>query len=258
MRLRVQTAGITENLPAQTCPVCYQELTSTLTQGAKLRAEEMMKDQNRKILWKNRVSLIREGKLKFQRKAFSEAAILFEKYLRILEIVHDVPAGGLTPEIFSRGPSSRELTVITSVYWDLFRIYDASPRYGDRQSVTMDKLCLFLPKSEISKEVLRQADAFRKNAKNEGMVLELMKRGKYRAACFVATAAFENELTPEVQKLYRFRDQVLETHPVGQRVVNFYYVVSPSLAQWVIRSPLRKKASRKILTTFVNGFLKDL
>ena len=65
-------------------------------------------------------------------KMFSDAAVNYEKYIKVLEVVFDCKAGELAPEMFKDSARTQELTVVTSVFWDLLRIYDTSSKYGDR------------------------------------------------------------------------------------------------------------------------------
>ena len=53
---------------------------------------------------------------------------------------------------------------------------------------------------------------------------------KPKSGCFVATACYGSAECPEVQCLRTFRDTVLLTRPLGQSLVRFYYIVSPSIA----------------------------
>ena len=48
--------------------------------------------------------------------------------------------------------------------------------------------------------------------------------------CFVATAAFGSSLEPHVMTLKDFRDQYLLTNRWGREFVEFYYKISPQIA----------------------------
>ncbi len=53
--------------------------------------------------------------------------------------------------------------------------------------------------------------------------------------CFIATAAFGSYLDPRVQTLRSFRDNFLLKSSLGQTFVNFYYQVSPPIAEYITR-----------------------
>ena len=99
-------------------------------------------------------------------KAFSDAAVAYEKYIKLIEMVFDAEPGGLTAEHFKDAARTQELTVIASTYWDLLRIYDTSDKYGDRQMLAAKKLAIFLRFTPIYPDIIRKASAFQKTARN--------------------------------------------------------------------------------------------
>lgn len=220
------------------CNKCYAELSGAVSQGLKLRVEKEAREKNKLMLWKSRVNLIRQARGLMAQKAYSEAAVAYEKYLRVLEMVYNRRTGELSPEVFNNSKRSKELTVVTSVYWDLMRIYDTSPRYGQRMGMAAAKLVQFLPFSPIYPDVIRKAEAFLRTAKNPGVVRNFLKNSKSgKGRCFVATAVFADGRAKEVQILRDFRDQRLIPSSAGRRFVHWYYKVSPPVAQWITEHP---------------------
>jgi hypothetical protein len=53
------------------------------------------------------------------------------------------------------------------------------------------------------------------------------------SGCFIATAAFGTDMESEVVVLRKFRDQKLLTNKWGEKFVDFYYKVSPPLADFI-------------------------
>lgn len=256
-KLRLEDTGYTEPIPDQVCTKCYTELASFISQGTKLKAEQTAKETNRVVLWKSRVSLIKEARTRFESGALSEAAVAYEKYLRILEIVNDMKPGELTVQPFTIPANAKEITVIASVLWDLFRIYDSSPRYGDRQRKTAEKLAMFLEHSPTRDEILRQASETRKQAKNPEIYKHLLTLSNYKTSpCYIATATFESREAPEVQIFYRFRDRVLLSSKYGEALVKSYYLLSPKLARWVSKSARVKQISKFFLTRLAHHLSK--
>jgi hypothetical protein len=51
--------------------------------------------------------------------------------------------------------------------------------------------------------------------------------------CFIATAAYGSELDPQLDILRAFRDQILIPNPLGNAFVEFYYIVSPPIADLI-------------------------
>ncbi len=55
--------------------------------------------------------------------------------------------------------------------------------------------------------------------------------------CFIATAAYGTPMAEEIQILREFRDEYLLTNPVGKGLVDFYYRVSPPMAEFITEHP---------------------
>ena len=53
------------------------------------------------------------------------------------------------------------------------------------------------------------------------------------SGCFIATAAFGSSMEPEVELLRDFRDQFLLRNGIGKRLVDFYYMHSPPVADYI-------------------------
>jgi hypothetical protein len=65
--------------------------------------------------------------------------------------------------------------------------------------------------------------------------------------CFIATAAFGSYFDPSVKILRDFRDTFLFTNHVGQSFVNWYYKVSPPIADFIKTREIMKTVMRIIL-----------
>lgn len=239
MRVALQTAGQEADLPPAVCNNCFEQLSGMVSQGVKLRLEEEARQKNKMMLYQSRTNLIKQGKGLMAQKAFPEAAVALEKYLKILEMVHEVQKGDLTPELFNNSIRAKELTVVTSVYWDLFRIYDMNPKYKDRMKHVGGKLSQFLGYSTIYGDIIRRAESFQRSAKNSDLVKDfLRKTRKNKPKCFIATAVFQAPMSHEVQTLRRFRDECLKKHRLGRAFVASYYKISPPIANWLDKKPL--------------------
>ena len=69
--------------------------------------------------------------------------------------------------------------------------------------------------------------------------------------CFIATAAYGTPMAGEIQVLREFRDKYLLTNPPGRAFVDFYYRVSPPIAEFIAEHPSLKPIVRAGLLSAV-------
>lgn len=251
---KLQEAGET-NLPPQVCAGCISDLRRTLATngGGVLMQQERAKEQHRMQLWKSRVLLIKKARLSMSQKLYSDAAVSYEKYLKILDIVFEVKKGErLRPEVFKDTARTTELTVVASVYWDLLRIYDTNEKYADRMANSAKQLALFVQFTPIYPDIIRKAESFQKSAKNPQIVKQFLKLSdKERPRCFIATAAFEDSQAFEVMTLREFRDFTLRKTQAGRRFIALYYRTSPRIACLLDKHAWLKPAVRACLRLLI-------
>lgn len=66
---------------------------------------------------------------------------------------------------------------------------------------------------------------------------------KIQHGCFIATACYGID-SDEVKIFRQWRDNTLLINPFGKRFVNFYYIISPSIANFISDKPLLKSITR--------------
>jgi hypothetical protein len=64
------------------------------------------------------------------------------------------------------------------------------------------------------------------------------------SGCCIATASCGNPTAKEIQILREFRDEYLLTNPLGEALVEFYYTVSPPMAEFITEHPSLKPIVR--------------
>lgn len=251
---KLQAAG-EANLPPQVCAGCISDLRRTLatSSGGILMQQERAKEQHRLQLWKSRVMLIKKARMCMTQKLYSEAAVSYEKYLKILDIVFDIKKGErLKPEAFKDSARTTELTVVASVYWDLLRIYDTHEKYADRMMNSAKQLAVFVQFTPIYPDIIRKAESFQKTARNPHIVKQFLKMSdKERPRCFIATAAFEDPRAMEVITLREFRDFTLRNSIAGRKFIALYYKASPHIACLLDKHPRFKPAVRALLRILI-------
>ncbi len=250
-----QLQAIDEVITGAICLACSSDLRKMLSQsrGGVLLAQERAKESYRLDLWKNRVSLIKKARDFMSAKNFTAAAVTYEKYIKVLEIVFNLKKGEtLTPKLFKDSARTSEITVVASVYWDLFRIYDTNDKYNDRQQMAGKQLASFIQYSTIYPDIIKKAEAFARSAKNPAIVKGFIKDAtQQRPRCFIATSTFGDPFCEEVVYLRLFRDYVLCTNPLGRLFVNAYYIISPPLASLIDKHIFLKKCSNCLLNSVI-------
>jgi len=81
---------------------------------------------------------------------------------------------------------------------------------------------------------------------------DVISEGKGGGGCFIATAAFGSEMHPKVWKLRLFRDQWLAQYSIGRLFIQFYYTVSPPIANWIAQSEVARLVTRGLLWPIVH------
>lgn len=240
-------------LEEMVCKACQSSLLrqATSATGA-LIAQERAKEIKKNKMWQNRVPLVRNGHNMMKKKRFSEAAIAYEKYLRLIEVVFDCGAGHLTPEMLKDSSKTSELTVITGVYWDLVRIYDSSDLYTGRQRIASSQLAKFATFTPIFNDLVKKANSFMKQARHPEVIKSfLVATNAKKGRCFIATSAFEYPMANEIIFLRQFRDTQLKTNFIGRKFVYLYYKVSPHIACFLDKQIWLKPAVRAILRLLI-------
>lgn len=230
------------NLPPKICLNCFNSLTQNVSHGVKLRLEQQAREKNRHLVWKSRVNLIKHARHLMAQKNYSEAAVSYEKYIRVLEISYDLKPGALTPDVFGKSARSKELTVITTTYWDLLRIYDTHPKYRPRMLVAAQKLALFIPYSPLFAGIVKNAQIFTDHSKNPDIMKEFLKMCKASTRrCFIASSTYQDNYHPDVITLRLLRDTVLLHTAWGRALNSLYNRHSPALSVAIDKRPWLRK-----------------
>jgi hypothetical protein len=260
MRLALKTTGMADSLPDAVCSTCMAELAGKVSQGYKLRQEADARNKNRVLMWKNRVNLIKQARTLMANKSYSEAAVAYEKYIRILEVIYNLEKGQLSPAVFNNSSRSKEMSVIASTYWDLMRIYDTNPGYGERMQVAATKLAQFLPFSSLYPDIVKKAEQFARSAKNPQIVRQFLRSCKStRGPCFIASAVIEDDPWAwELGVFRRFRDENLKASRLGRKFVFMYYRYSPLVAKRLRGSQWKKRLLKPILRKIATHLNKSL
>lgn len=245
LKLTLARSGKIDSFDA-VCSSCLGQMRSSASLGAQIVANKDAALQRKTELWKGRLNLVKHGRICSARGDFAEAAVAYEKYLKTLSEVTNTRREDLTPNLFSKSP--KEVTVISSVLWELMLAYDAIVHFHMKQLECAEMLVQFLRFSPVYKTILRKAEIESKRAKNPEAFKKLLQlSGAQSSRCFIANSTFQSRTHPAVTTLCLFRDQVLRKKPLGRRMIALYYNRSPWLAEKIDNSPRSQRLLRPIL-----------
>lgn len=249
LRDRVRKADPSFDIKDEMCKSCLNDLRKrAFSSGGLLLAQERAGENRKLRLWQSRVSLIKKGHTLMSNKLYSEAAVSYEKYLKVLELTFGLKPGHLSPESLKESAKTAELTIIVGAYWDLLRIYDSSNQYSARQKHVASQLAKFVNFTPVYPDIMKKAALFVKQAKHPDIVKSFISAArKKRSRCFVATSAFEVPVAYEVQYLRFYRDHVLKNSFLGRKFILFYYKVSPAIAAFLDNHQWLKPMVRAVL-----------
>lgn len=249
LRNRIQEMNLEVAADQEICRACISNIRrKATTSGGLLMAQEKAKDDRKVKLWKSRTNFVRQGHSQMANKLYSEAAISYEKYLKLVEMVFECPKGQLTPQMLKEGAKTAELTVISGVYWDLVRVYDTSDQYGDRQKHAAKQLGAFVPFTPIFPDIVKKALIFQRQARHPEVVKQFLTAANAkRSRCFIATSAFNSPIQHEVLVLRQFRDHKLRHIPWGRKFIKVYYAHSPAFACFLDKHAYAKPFVRALL-----------
>lgn len=252
LKLTLTNSGA-EKIPNHVCASCLKKLKKSATVGTQLKAKEEARILHRQDLWRVRLDVVRQGRACFQNRDYAGAALLYEKYLKIVSLALDKEKNSMTAKDFS--DNTKEITIIVSTLWDLMLIYDSHPKFAPQQKETAEVLSRFLRFSPLYNTLIRKAEVQVGQAKNSANFRYLLKLCDASASrCFIANAAFETRTDPAVQQLCQWRDLHLRHSWLGRRFITFYYRHSPHWALWLQRHPRLKPAARSILRVVASSF----
>jgi hypothetical protein len=249
VRERILALDPGQSIADQMCKSCINELRKLAfgTAGLML-AQERAKTDRKKHLWQSRIHLVKKANALMANKIYTDAAVTYEKYIRVLELVFDCKPGQLTPEVLKESAKTAELTVIVGVYWDLLRVYDSSDQFLDRQKLAASQLVKFINYTPAYIDIMKKANIFARQARHPEVVKSFISNAKKkRARCFIATSAFEMPEATEVQVLRSFRDETLKNNIWGRKFVAVYYKLSPEIALFLDSHRYLKPAVRAVL-----------
>ena len=209
----------------------------------KRKVQDALKDREKRLILKHRyetrITSVRQGKEAFAAGDFVTAIRRYTEYLATLTELHQLPSYyDLRPEHFHKTKDVTEVMMISHLYYELAKVYDATGKFPEDVGKCLEQFVLFsanqpfqvvnseMARKHLNKFRFRDQEAFQKAYQQI-----FVKSRK----CYVATHCFGAD-HPVTDQLRVFKNRLLRL-PGGAGLVHRYYQTSAPLVLWLARHP---------------------
>ncbi len=183
--------------------------------------------------YENRITIAKFGKESLDLRDYANALAKFTEYLQIMaEIKKTEGYYNLKPGHFNSKTEVTEMLMISHIFFEMARIYDAIPKFSGDSQKCLDQFVLFsanqpyqVVNSEMIRKYLKKA-AFKNAETFRHAHAQIFVQSK---KCFVVTFCYGAE-HPVTQDYRALKDLLLETRG-GQELVRLYYLYSSTAVE---------------------------
>ncbi len=214
-----------------------------MTEDYKKQVKDAKQDRERKLVLKhkyeNRITQARLGKEAFAAGDYVTAIRKYTDYFETLSELHSCGSiFELRPEHFRKDKDLTETMMISHLYFELARVYDATGKFQEECGKCLDQFVVFtanqpyqVVNSEMARKHLRKY-RFRNHDKFFHAYQQIFVQSR---KCFIATLCL-GENHPGTERLRGFKRWLMLT-PGGMAFVRSYYLVSSALTDWMQAHP---------------------
>jgi hypothetical protein len=212
--------------------------------------------------FENRITIVKHGKKSLNLGNYPGAISNFTEYMQVMADVKKIKdIYSLKPSHFDPQKDLTEMLMISHVYFEMARIYDAVPKFAEDSKKCLDQFVAFSanqPYQVVNSEMIRKylkKSIFKNQEVFRAAYLQIYVQSK---KCYVVTFCYGDQ--HEVTRDYRLlKDKLLETE-VGREIVRIYYCLSSSIVpRWeasVLMSLLAKWIIKPMLLFLSKTFLR--
>lgn len=183
----------------------------------------------------NRITVARFGNESREIKDFAGALRKFTDYLQVMaEVKGAKDIYAIKPQHFDPKKDVTELLMISHIYFEMAKMYDAVPKFHDESRRCLDQFVLFsvnqpfqvinseLMRKHLKKTLFKNPEAFRQ------AYIQIFVQSK---KCYVVTFCLGDQ-HPVTQEYRRLKDELLE-YSWGREMVRIYYTFSSvAVTRW--------------------------
>jgi hypothetical protein len=206
-----------------------------------------------------RISIAREGRTLIERRNYPAAMAAYRRFLSITARSFNVEVEDLAPTQFDEKSRVSESLIISLIFFDLLKILDKL----DSESAVEERRMyhrLFIrftkgmPFQHFAAENIRRHLVYAKTIQNKNEFWATHKAIAGSAFCIVASWAFDSSSAPQVERLRRFRSEVLWPTRTGRAFTRWYY----RNGQKIVGALAPVPGSRRIARAGISAFLRFL
>ena len=178
--------------------------------------------------FEHRITVARFGKESMDAGNYANALLKYNEYFRIMADVKQVKdAYSLTPKNFDPKKDLSEMLMMSHLYFEMARIYDASPRFTEEAKKCVDQFVLFSidqPYQVINSELARKS-LRKRSFKNPKFFRDAYEQIFVKSKrCYIVTFCYGD--THPITNQYRQLKDLLLEYKAGQELVRIYYSYS--------------------------------
>jgi hypothetical protein len=209
----------------------------------KKKVQNELKDRERRLILKHkyetRITSVKQGKQAFAAGDFVTAIRRYTEYLETIAEVNKL-AGiyDVKPEHFNKTKDLTELMMLSHLYYELAKVYDATGKFQEDVVKCLDQFVLFSanqPYQVVNSEMARKhlnKFKFKNHVLFQTAYQQIFVKSR---KCYVATQCY-GETHPTTEHLRLFKNWLLK-RPGGQTVVSCYYRWSHPTVEWLEAHP---------------------
>ena len=176
----------------------------------------------------------------------------YRRFLTITAKSLNVEIDALSPTQFDEKSRVSESLIISSIFFDLLKMLDKLDSAGaaDERRQYHKLFLRFtkgMPFQHFAAENIRKHLVYSKSLRNKAEFWATYRSIVGRSFCLVATWAFDSDCAPEVERLRRFREEVLEPRRAGRAFTRWYYRNGHRVAEVLARVPGGQAATKRAL-----------
>lgn len=236
---------------------------STSASKYKKKVQDELKDRERRLILKHkfetRITSVKQGKQAFATGDFVTAIRRYTEYLETIAEVNKLTGiYDVKPEHFHKTKDVTELMMLSHLYYELAKVYDATGKFQEDVGKCLDQFVAFsvnqpfqVVNSEMARKHLNKFK-FKNHAVFQTAYQQIFVKSR---KCYVATMCY-GDTHPTTEHLRLFKGWLL-TVPGGQTFVSSYYRISQPAVEWLGHHPraaiVFNLVMRPILQWFSSG-----